>query len=81
MFAFFGLGMAEILILGLTGLVIIIVPLAIALSVSRQSRGATAPNEVALLRAEVERLREEVEHLRKQAGNKEPPDAIKAGPN
>lgn len=71
MFAVFGLGISEIIVLAIVGLLIFGVPILailIALAASKQSKRAAPVNEVALLRAEVQQLREEVDRL-KQGGS------------
>jgi cell division protein FtsB len=68
MFAFFGLGMQEIIILLVIGLMLVggpILAVVVVLSLARRSEGTGKPDAVAELRAEVERLREEVERLKK----------------
>jgi hypothetical protein len=70
MFAF-NLGMQEMVILLLIGLMMIggpILVVVIVLSLARKSEGAGKPDAVAELRAEVERLSGEVERLKKGSG-------------
>jgi hypothetical protein len=64
----FGLGMPEIIILLLIGLMLVggpIIAIVVVLALTRRSQGTVKPDAVAELRAEVERLREEVERLKK----------------
>jgi hypothetical protein len=68
MFAIFGLGPSEMIVLFLVGLMVIggpILVVVLALVLVRRSEGARSPDGVSELRAEVERLREEVERLKK----------------
>jgi hypothetical protein len=68
MFAFFGLGMQEIIILLVIGLMLVggpILAVVVVLSLARRSEGTGKPDAVGELRAEVQRLREEVESLKK----------------
>jgi hypothetical protein len=68
MFAFLGLGMHEVIILLVIGLMLVagpIVAVLVVLSLARRSEGTGKPDAVAELRAEVGRLREEVERLKK----------------
>jgi cell division protein FtsB len=68
MFAFFGLGPQEIVILLLIGVLLIgglILAVVVALSLTRRLERTGCPDEVKELRAEVEDLREEVEGLKK----------------
>jgi cell division protein FtsB len=68
MFAIFGLGLQEIVILLVIGLLFVggpILAVVVALSLTRRSDRAGNPDAVAELRAEVERLREEVERLKR----------------
>ena len=68
MFAIFGLGTEEIIILGIIGVLMLGVPLVaifIAMSASRQARASENSGAVAQLREEVQRLREEIERLKK----------------
>jgi hypothetical protein len=66
MFAFFGLGLQEVVLLIVVGLLIglplLVVLLALALFASREARAT--PEEVAQLRAYVEGLCEEVERFK-----------------
>ena len=71
MFAFFGLGLPEIIILAIIGLTIFIIPviaIMIGLSAAKQAKGAAPVSEIALLRAEVQQLREEIERLKRSLG-------------
>jgi hypothetical protein len=64
----FGLGMQEIIILLVIGLMLVggpILAIFIVLSFARKSDGTGKIDSVADLRAEVQRLREEVERLKK----------------
>jgi ubiquinone biosynthesis protein UbiJ len=68
MFAIFGLGPQEIVILLLMGLMSVggpVLAVVVALYLTRRSEGTVNPDAVAELRAEVERLREECERLKK----------------
>jgi hypothetical protein len=68
MFAIFGLGPSEMIVLFLVGLPLVGVPIiavVVALWLVRRSEGARSPDGLSELRAEVERLREEVERLKK----------------
>ena len=81
MFNFFGLGMMEILILGIIGLIVIVAPAIVLIAVSAGSRPKPdlgTADEVMELRAEVKRLREEVAHL-KEGGAKGASGAIASG--
>ena len=64
----FGLGMQEIVILLVIGLLLVAGPIlavVVVLSLVRRSERTGNPEAVAELRTEVERLREEVERLKK----------------
>jgi hypothetical protein len=66
MVAFLGLGIAEIIILGVIGLVVVIAPVAVlvvVLGATRKSQASNA-NEVAQLRAEIVRLNDEIDRLK-----------------
>jgi cell division protein FtsB len=68
MFAFFGLGLQEIAILLLIGLLLVgglILAVVVAVSLTRRLERTGCPDGVKELRAEVEDLREEVEELKK----------------
>ena len=81
MFAFFGLGVPELLILGIVGTMLLLglaVILIVAKSSSQKPNAAAPVNEIAELRAEVRRLREEIERLKKGPEKKEPSEGITA---
>jgi hypothetical protein len=68
MFAIFGLGPSEMIVLFLIGLMLVggpIIAVVVALSLVRRSEGARSPDGVPELRAKVARLREEVERLKR----------------
>lgn len=78
MFAFFGLGIAELIVLAIIGILIAAVTMFVIRASSRPSASTAQENELMELRAEVKRLRDEVARLRE--GNKKgPPGAIAAG--
>ena len=84
MLAIFGLGIAEIIVLLVIGLVLVGVPIALVMALSATKRSAPTlhrDDEIAELRHEIDRLRSEVERLRKGTDKKDPPDpGIVAGP-
>ena len=59
MFAFFGLGVQEILVLGIVGVLVVGIPLAVILTVTRMS-GTSSAREKAL-EEENQRLRDELD--------------------
>jgi hypothetical protein len=69
MFAFFGIGTQEMIILLLVGALMFVVPVvavALAVSLVRRSERSRGQDGGAEIRAEVKRLREEVERLKKE---------------
>lgn len=64
----FGLGVPELFVLLILGLMLVggpIMAVAIVLSMAKKGDAAGRPDSVADLRAEVQRLREDVERLKK----------------
>lgn len=82
MFAIFGLGMPEIIILAVIGVVIVAVPVAILFVVLGTSRRSAdgGPSEVTQLRAEVARLRDENDRLREQPRGSSDPGIASGAP-
>jgi uncharacterized small protein (DUF1192 family) len=84
MFAFFGLGIMEIIVLGVLAIGALLVPLLVVATIwaaSRKSSEGNASDEVTELRAEVKRLRAEIERLKEDANRHQPSDAIKSDQN
>ncbi len=80
MFAIFGLGAMELIVLAAIALLGIGVAGIVFVAVFAGSRkSGEGGNEVMELRAEVKRLRDEVERLKKEPGKKGPPDAFAPG--
>jgi HAMP domain-containing protein len=80
MFAFFGLGIMEIMVLAIIGLIVVVGPIIAIVAISAGSRAkpnTSAADEIMELRAEVKRLREELARLK--AGGKGGSDAISPG--
>lgn len=77
MFAFFGLGIAEIIVIGIIGALIFIVPIivvAMAMTGARRTHAGGDRDELSALRAEVKRLRAEVERLEREVASKQSHD-------
>ena len=80
MFAFFGLGFAEIIVIGIIGVILVVVPVMVIVSVfasSRRTDGYADSNEMRDLRDEVRRLRAEVERLEEEARQRKSSEGIK----
>ena len=77
MFAMFGLGIAEILVLAIITVVLLGVPIALVMVMSATRRSPPSvrrDNEVAELRREIDQLRAELDELRRSPDKKDPPD-------
>jgi len=83
MFAIFGLGCGELVVIGIIAVLIFAVPLIVIVGVLRKSAPAQhRRDELADLREQIAELRDEVKRLKKELGKSASPDGIIAdGPN
>lgn len=80
MFAFFGLGIAELIILLMVGLALIAIPVFIVmvLTATKQAGRTARQEEIDHLRAENERLREKLDRAKDHGDGEAPSDGIRA---